>query len=66
MTPPDIFSQIAIAVPTILLYEASIRAVTGSREARGRRGAAAAEAGGRGADGRRLYASVSADAPPLQ
>jgi sec-independent protein translocase protein TatC len=42
LTPPDVISQIALAIPTLLLYEASIYVV---RVVEKRRAAAAAAAG---------------------
>ena len=40
LTPPDVISQFALAVPTLLLYEASIFSVRVVGEARGSRGRA--------------------------
>lgn len=44
LTPPDVISQIGLAIPIILLYEASIVAVRMVERARDRADAAAAEA----------------------
>ena len=37
LTPPDIISQIGLAIPTLLLYEGSIISVTARRAAAGPR-----------------------------
>jgi sec-independent protein translocase protein TatC len=45
LTPPDVISQVALAIPTLLLYEASIIAVTMVEKKRAKADAAAAAAG---------------------
>ena len=32
LTPPDVISQLSLAIPTLLLYEASIIAVNGEKK----------------------------------
>jgi sec-independent protein translocase protein TatC len=45
LTPPDVISQLALAVPTLLLYEASILAVQFAEKKRDSQAKAAAEGG---------------------
>ena len=63
LTPPDIISQIGLAIPTLLLYEASIISVklVEKRRAAAEAARAAEEAGEPGAE-----AGVSPSRPPVR